>query len=320
MAAHMEKIRRLGPSKVTEPPRRPGYGTIGQSSCLRTNYFRVNVAENAGQPLSLSIYEVAVESGYVPTKPGGAATKPGGAATKLGGAATGLGGAAAKPGGAATKPGGAATRPGGAAAKPGGTATKPDDAAVQPDIKNKKKRRRIFEILKNDPKFAKIKPHVATDYSQILVSTRMLTADECSFKVVYCDSGIPKLKWDSASPRDRITFTFTHAGNYKFSDLKSFVEGSDHGYNPERIIQAMNIIFAKYPAAQSTMNALGTTKLGNKSFITEKHWIDGGRATNRLGSDLDRNLVALKGFYTSIRPCVGKVMCNINVCTTAFHK
>lgn len=243
MEQHMAIIGELPPSEASKPPRRPGYGTAGDISHLRTNYFMVEA--KAGQ--QLFVYEVA----------------------------------------------------------------------IAPDITHKKKRKRLFEILENDPQFVAIKEHVATDCGQILVSAKILNANQCSFKVAYCDSG--KLDWEKALDKDRYVFKLTLTGDSKFSDLKTFVQGSNHTYNPERIIQAMNIIFAKYPAAQDTMNALGLTKLGNKSFITEKHWRDGGQATRPLGYSLGSNLVALKGFYTSIRPCVGKIMCNINVCTTAFH-
>ncbi|KAA8895278.1 Piwi domain-containing protein [Sphaerosporella brunnea] len=190
------------------------------------------------------------------------------------------------------------------------------DVKVDPEVKNKRKRRRLYDILENHEAFASISKHTATDYGKIIVSTKCLNpqapptrdgekADRVEVTVVYTDTD------DSPPPaegKNLYKFIISRTTLIQPSDFEDYVAGKNPNYSPAQAIQAMNIILAKFPSKSISMVPVGR----NKFFVLSDD--------NQLRFDLGAGLIALKGFYTSIRPSVGNVLCNLNVCTTAFYE
>ncbi|KAI5807574.1 Piwi domain-containing protein [Peziza echinospora] len=73
------------------------------------------------------------------------------------------------------------------------------------------------------------------------------------------------------------------------------------GLDIEFMVQCLNIVLGDYPRSQRHLNPIL-----NKYF----------QPNNPI--PLDAGIVALKGFYSSVRPSAGQIQCNINVCTSAF--
>lgn len=190
------------------------------------------------------------------------------------------------------------------------------DVKIEPEVKNKRKRRRLYDILENAPGFKSFSAHTATDYVKIMVSIKPLNpnapatsdgekADRIEVNVIYTDSD------DSPPPAEgkgMYKFTITRSAYIQPKDFEDYVNGKNPHYSPEQAIQAMNIILAKFPSKSISMVPVGR----NKFFVLSDD--------NQLRFDLGAGLIALKGFYTSIRPSVGNVLCNLNVCTTAFYE
>ena len=190
------------------------------------------------------------------------------------------------------------------------------DVKIEPEVKNKRKRRRLFDILENHGEFKELSKHTATDYGKIIVSTVPLNKnappgpegeklDRVEVTVTYKDAD------DSPEPAEGKgihKFIVTRSCHIKPKDFEDYVAGRNPFYSPEQAIQAMNIILAKFPSKSISMVPVGR----NKFFVLSDD--------NQLRFDLGSGLIALKGFYTSIRPSVGNVLCNLNVCTTAFYE
>jgi eukaryotic translation initiation factor 2C len=190
------------------------------------------------------------------------------------------------------------------------------DVKVDPEVKNKRKRRRLYDILENHEGFKNIAKHTATDYGKIIVSTKALNPkasptdagekdDRVEITVAYTDTD------DSPPPaegKNRHKFIISRTTLIRPSDFEDYVAGKNPNYSPAQAIQAMNIILAKFPSKSISMVPVGR----NKFFVLSDD--------NQLRFDLGAGLIALKGFYTSIRPSVGNILCNLNVCTTAFYE
>jgi len=190
------------------------------------------------------------------------------------------------------------------------------DVSIEPEVKNKRKRRRLYDILECHVGFKDFAKHTATDYGKIIVSIKPLNpnapatrdgekADRVEVNVIYTDTD------DSPPPaegKNGYKFIISRTAYIEPSDFQDYVTGKNPNYSPEQAIQAMNIILAKFPSKSISMVPVGR----NKFFVLSDD--------NQLRFDLGAGLIALKGFYTSIRPSVGNILCNLNVCTTAFYE
>lgn len=190
------------------------------------------------------------------------------------------------------------------------------DVNIEPDAKNKRKRKRLYEILEKHEGFKAFMKHTATDYGKIIVSTKPLNPkaaatsagekdDRVEVSIVYTDTD-DQPKPEVENPKHKHTFIITRTALIQPSDFQDYVAGRNPNYSPSQAIQAMNIILAKFPSKSPTMVPVGR----NKFFV---------KGDNQLQVDIGAGLLAVKGFYTSIRPSVGGVLCNLNVCTTAFY-
>lgn len=188
------------------------------------------------------------------------------------------------------------------------------DAEVQPEVKNKKKLKRLFQILEKHPDFQKIAKTLATDYSKLVVSTTPLkestpttsagrSEDRLEFSVLYTvvDGEVPR---DEDKARHK--FKISRVTEIHRSDIDDYLTGRNPEYNLGQAVQAMNIILSKYPHKSRSLVPVGR----NKFFVIDE---------NSPSYSLGRGLTALKGYFTSVRPTVGHMLLNVNVCTTAFY-
>ena len=191
------------------------------------------------------------------------------------------------------------------------------DVDIEPEVKNKRKRKRMFEILEKHPGFAAFAATTATDYGKIIVSTKTLNPkagktaagqkeDRVEITVIYQESDDMPLP---EKGKNEHKFTIQRTAEVQPADIKGYVNGENPNFNPNTAIQALNIMLAKFPSRSLEMVPVGR----NKYFVA-------GSSDPALSFDIGGGLVALKGYYTSVRPSVGNLLCNLNVCTTAFYK
>lgn len=175
------------------------------------------------------------------------------------------------------------------------------DVAMQPEIKIRRMKKRVFQLLELTA-LAKVKNLIATDYAKTIITPSRLTLkdDRQQVEVTYYDEGqTPNEK----SKKYMVTIQLVQM--IEPSELQNYVEGKNRDFDPGSAIQALNIILAKPPSNNGTIIPLGRSKF----FVQEAR-----------PADLGRGLMALRGYYSSIRPSINRILCNVNVCMTAFYK
>ena len=176
------------------------------------------------------------------------------------------------------------------------------DVSMSPEPKIKRIRKRIFELLEYSA-FQVTKDLMATDFAKTIITAEKLklSNDKLQVEVRYYDS-------DQQGPDERskvYVCTVSLVQQIEPDQLQDFVDGKSPDFDTGSAIQALNIILAK-PPSQDPRLIPGKSKF----FISE----------SKPSMNLSRGLVAFQGYYTSIRPSVGRVLCNVNVCYTAFYR
>lgn len=176
------------------------------------------------------------------------------------------------------------------------------DVAMVPEIKIKRMKKRVFQLLEASA-FGKIKHLIATDYAKTIIAPSRLSLpdDRLQVEVTYYDE-------NQAGPTEKskvYMVTIQLVQKIEPSDLQKYVEGNYREFDPGSAIQALNIILAKPPSLNGSIIPLGRSKF----FVQD----------NRP-ADLGRGLIALRGYYSSIRPSINRILCNVNVCMTAFYR
>ncbi|KAL7266324.1 hypothetical protein RUND412_011134, partial [Rhizina undulata] len=174
-----------------------------------------------------------------------------------------------------------------------------------------KQRKRIFEIFEELDAFQDIKDYFATDYGRMLISTEELALPKGGLKITipYYVKGNKPPKEITAKTKV-FDVTIQYVRTIDPAELEQFVQGQNSQLDTGIIIQALNILLAKVPSHSPSLVAYGR----NRWFILPE-------ATNPGNyCDLKGGLMALRGFYSSVRPAANRVLCNINFCTSAFYK
>jgi eukaryotic translation initiation factor 2C len=200
------------------------------------------------------------------------------------------------------------------------------DVNVEPSVGlSLKKKRRYFELLLEQ---AVLKDEdVATDYSTILItnSKLQLTNNEMSFETVIHDkleavfpaavSGENPERQAARKRRTR-TLKIRHSNMYSIAELYSYVnsEHQSETYAAKGdLIQALNIIFCRAANSQSTITNVGQNKFYPFSDQLVTH-------SNTESMDLGDGLIALRGYFSSVRPASQRILVNLNVSNGAFYK
>lgn len=200
---------------------------------------------------------------------------------------------------------------------------------IVPDEKQKRKRRRIFQLLWDTPHFSAIRDLVTSDGASTIISASRvgLPDDRGRVSVTYYDS-------DQAGPGPNasvyvviIQKTRTITGENPISlcfpdscrgyvteyqsnlvdDLLSYLCNTEPAAvldSKEEIVQALNIVMAKRVNEDAGIVAHGQ----NKYFVLENN-----------PASLTGGLVALRGYYSSIRISNARILLNLNACTSAFY-
>ncbi|KAL8840603.1 MAG: hypothetical protein Q9176_003716 [Flavoplaca citrina] len=185
------------------------------------------------------------------------------------------------------------------------------DFGISPKIeKNKRKTRCLIQLLfDHGPKELK-QDSVATDYYSYLVTTQSLPFRGASH--VLC---MKYYELEDGGPRPDATEYKIEIKQGKPVYLKRLLDfisnplGTEsHGFDKAEIIQILNTIITR--TAKENPNICG----GGKS---EKYYrfLDSNDPMFELGG----GLIAVKGFYTSVRTSTARLLVNINVANAAFY-
>jgi eukaryotic translation initiation factor 2C len=185
---------------------------------------------------------------------------------------------------------------------------------VEPEGLNKRKKRRLFELLLATKTMMAHQPGVASDYASNLITTKALDLGPEKKRIApiqYYDAeqGRTQPNPTDKSYNVKIEFTRTMA----LSELLQYLSSNQADAscpNKAELIQALNIAMCKTANAAPGVTAVS----GNKFFPSD---------TPAPGIDLTllgSGLVALRGYYMSVRTATLRVLLNVNVCTMAFYK
>ncbi|KAG7085595.1 hypothetical protein E1B28_003146 [Marasmius oreades] len=172
---------------------------------------------------------------------------------------------------------------------------------ISPETSIKRIKTRIFHLLEEHPHFQPFLNQIAHDGSQRLVSSSLLPRD-MAISLVYTEEG-------ETAPRENsrtYTISFTFVRKLDTNELTRYMKGqADYrDYDPAPLIGALNLVLQR--RASQTGIRMGQDR--NKYFFplsSQKHVLGFG-------------VVAIQGFYASVRPSYKQLMVNVNACMAAF--
>lgn len=192
--------------------------------------------------------------------------------------------------------------------------------AFQPDNEIKKaKKRRLIEQLMNMPPFAGIP--IASDWAQVLIGPKKvpLAKKRDSFKIEWYPADGDPLPSQTPDEAPRIaqsrkknthTALIEELATVSVADLLKDLSQPGMTY-PLKLetIQALNVVMAHGPSSDPNIATAG----GNKFYPFGVH---PQVQTMPLGG----GLMAARGYFSSVRTSVNRILVNVNVATGAFYK
>ncbi|GAB7363813.1 hypothetical protein MBLNU230_g4379t1 [Neophaeotheca triangularis] len=190
--------------------------------------------------------------------------------------------------------------------------------AQKKEMSKGKKRELVEKLLEHQIFTGK---NLATDYANTIVSTEQLDLGAKSqFKVKVTpghtrddgdDSNIPDFVRE-ARARNTKEVTIALKDSFSLRHIVEYLRMSSAGAEftgRVDVINLLNIIMCKQPNADRRITAVG----GNKFYPINGHPL---MEDFNLGS----GLLALRGYYSSVRPTIGRLLVNLNVTSGAFYK
>ncbi|KAK4952797.1 hypothetical protein LTR10_009605 [Elasticomyces elasticus] len=166
-------------------------------------------------------------------------------------------------------------------------------------------KRKVFvrDAIDNMPELKDRANAIASDYYGKIVSGENILGHEQSKDVL-----VRNFKPGTYDKPEHITVTVKYNCEYRTDSLKDFVFGRDMTYAERGAAQALNMVVSKAVAAGSEK----TFMAGNNKFFYRPGWQQ--LAGDRLG------LIAVRGYYCSVRPGMRAVTLNINTLTSVFYR
>ena len=179
---------------------------------------------------------------------------------------------------------------------------------VPPD--RSRKRRRALTLLFQHSDFQKIGHGVATDYAKMIITSKELPLDEDGTKeyiIIYFEEE----EQEPASNPIIYTFKLSYVGMVLTSELLRYLastttDPSDFTIKDDAI-QALNIIVSHTPNITPGVFQSG----GNKFF----RYPTDRDAYDQLGG----GLIAVRGYYSSVRTSTLRILLNVNAQTSPFY-
>lgn len=171
-----------------------------------------------------------------------------------------------------------------------------------------RKRKRAFELFIQDaPCLSGLRHAVATDNRTTLITIKKLDLgpeDRGVYVVPYYDA-----EEDGPDPRkDPLTFNIQYVKALSVQELLTYLSdtsGNAHYDDKDELLQSLNIAMARKPSSSPGVAVLPKA---NKFFPTSQN-----------PGDLGGGLIALRGYYTSVRTSTLRLLINVNSITAAFY-
>ena len=195
---------------------------------------------------------------------------------------------------------------------------------IEPKIVNqqtgtpiRRKIRRLLELLIADNKKLQ-SSGVATDYGKFFVTAEKLFPQGTTSKKieqVYWEPDDDRPPPDTEAKTYKVTIS--EDGSLSIDTLKEYLASppspSSVGFDKAEFLQALNIILTR--TAQENPRIYGSG-IRNKFYTYPQNW----QNLNQAGCfNIGGGLIALKGFYTSVRTSTARLLVNISVANAAFY-
>ena len=189
--------------------------------------------------------------------------------------------------------------------------------SISPEEKQSRRRKRIIELLLEHEVFQKVgSNNIATDWKSIIITTKKLdlgAENRLSTHVNYYEQGLsgprtlepgeqlrPK-EWpriELSSSMKNVPLAIDDLMNYLGSGHESSCE------NKDQIVQALNIVMSRFPSLSPNVAAYGNKYFSHGQVM---HGLDGG-------------LIAMCGYFTSVRTSMSRLLLNVNTVAAAFYQ
>lgn len=190
--------------------------------------------------------------------------------------------------------------------------------SVEPDRDGKKPKgktmKRIVEILLELPEFTDVKQSLVTDFSTLLISPEPINASELPSLNSTIRRTIHYRREGDDLPRQQdrqFHLQIERLSALNTIDLQRPWDSNDLDQTiatqKAEILQCLNIIFGHYIKTHDGLVSVGS----QKGYI-----INQSKQEHELGA----GLVALRGFFSSVRIATSQVLLNVNVSNAAFYK
>ncbi|EWC46593.1 hypothetical protein DRE_04080 [Drechslerella stenobrocha 248] len=195
------------------------------------------------------------------------------------------------------------------------------EVKMDPDEKRKTSRRRVIDLFIEEVLKKYTSAEIVTDGGGMIFTIEPLPLDKMN---LIGQGAKVKLWWkddDPPAPNDgsrefkiliRAATSMTAAQlteEFVMGQSRHRELGQDQDIEiPSELIQIFNIVFNAEPEANPNIGGVGK----NKFFHLPGH---NGGVSKDLGGGLD----AVQGYYKSVRPSFGRVLCNVNAVTSPFY-
>lgn len=176
------------------------------------------------------------------------------------------------------------------------------DIEIQPEAVGRK-RARIIELFFQRPESIAMSDRICSDFKSTLLSRVLLNDDFVACNIVY------RSEFES-QPGPRATAFQLRLRHKKTLPVRRFLESltttnlamaSD---DKDALIQAFNIFLNHYAKSHGNL-----VTIGSKTFPRDT-----------VGRELGGGLMAVRGFFSSVRAATGRILVNVNVCCSAFYQ
>ncbi|SLM41349.1 Stem cell self-renewal protein Piwi [Lasallia pustulata] len=181
---------------------------------------------------------------------------------------------------------------------------------VVPEPGPARKRKRAFELfIQNAPFLTGLRPAVATDNRATIITTQKLklgSDDRASYIVPYYEADE---EGPDAQRPVNLTFKIQYVKALSVQELLTYLSdtgGSARYDDKDELLQTLNIAMARKPSSSPDMAVLPGA---NKFF-----------PMSQAASNLGGGLIALRGYYTSVRTSTLRLLVNVNSITAAFYR
>ncbi|KAI1386230.1 Piwi-domain-containing protein [Hypoxylon trugodes] len=177
------------------------------------------------------------------------------------------------------------------------------EVEVKPEATGKK-RVQIIRLLLESPDLAPLQADVVTDFKSTLISRKKFENKEFSITYKAEDEDEPR----EGARKTTVTLKFTNL--LDVSALSNYLNSTNFSARYDEklpMIQGFNIFlnhFAKSAGNLATIGASKTFTMGNNSDTY----------------DLGKCLIAMRGFFASVRAATARVLVNVNVAHGAFYQ